>query len=102
MEEHMRILLFQAIREVLFNVVKHAGVLNATVRLTQENGSGWIMVHDVGTGFHASVVMKDPQAAHGLLIVKDRLDLMGCNMEVYSQPGDGTRVMIEVPVSAGT
>ena len=102
MEEHMRILLFQAIREVLFNVVKHAGVLNATVRLTQENGSGWIMVHDAGTGFHASAVMKDPQAAHGLLIVKDRLDLMGCNMEVYSQPGDGTRVMIEVPMSAGT
>jgi len=101
-EEHMRILLFQAIREVLFNVVKHAGVLNATVRLTQENGSGWIMVHDAGTGFHASAVMKDPQAAHGLLIVKDRLDLMGCNMEVYSQPGDGTRVMIEVPMSAGT
>ena len=102
MEEHMRILLFQAIREVLFNVVKHAGVLNATVRLTQENGSGWIMVHDAGTGFHATAVMKDPQAAHGLLIVKDRLDLMGCNMEVYSQPGDGTRVMIEVPMSAGT
>ena len=102
MEEHMRILLFQAIREVLFNVVKHAGVLNATVRLTQENGSGWIMVHDAGTGFHASAVMKDPQAAHGLLIVKDRLDLMGCNMKVYSQPGDGTRVMIEVPMSAGT
>jgi signal transduction histidine kinase len=101
LEEHMRVLLFQAIRELLFNVVKHAGVLDATVRLTQENGSGWIMVSDLGTGFDASLVMKDPQAAHGLLIIKDRLGLMGCKMEVISHPGDGTRVMIEVAMPAG-
>jgi PAS domain S-box-containing protein len=97
-EDHMRVLLFQAVRELLFNIVKHAESLEATVRLTQENGSGRITISDPGKGFDAVTVMKDPQLAHGLLIIKDRLGLMGCDMQIHSQPGDGTRVEIEVPV----
>jgi signal transduction histidine kinase len=100
MEEHMRVLLFQAIRELLFNIVKHAGLLESTVQLTQENGSDWIVVSDHGKGFDAETVMKNPQLAHGLLIVKDRLGLMGCEMRIYSQLGAGTRIEIEVPVKA--
>jgi PAS domain S-box-containing protein len=98
MEEHMRVLLFQAIRELLFNIVKHSGSLEATVRLTRENGSGRILVNDPGRGFDAETVIKNTQLAHGLLIIKDRLGLMGCDMQIYSKPGDGTRVVIEVPM----
>ena len=54
MEEHMRVLLFQSIRELLFNIVKHSGLLDATVRLAQENGSGRIVVSDLGRGFDAA------------------------------------------------
>jgi PAS domain S-box-containing protein len=103
MEEHMRVLLFQAVRELLFNVVKHSGLLESTVRLMQENGSGRIVVSDPGKGFDAITIINNPQLAHGLLIIKDRLGLMGCDMQIYSRPGDGTRVEIEVPMdrSAG-
>jgi two-component system, NarL family, sensor kinase len=99
MEEHIRVLLFQAVRELLFNIVKHAGSLDATVRLVRENDKGRIIVSDPGKGFDAETVMKNPQLAHGLLIIKDRLGLMGCNMQIHSQPGDGTRVEIEVPMA---
>lgn len=98
LDDHMRVLLFQAVRELLFNVVKHAGTSMATVRLTQENGSGHITVSDSGNGFDAATVMNDPKTAHGLLIIQDRLGLMGANMEVYSVPGDGTRVTINIPI----
>jgi PAS domain S-box-containing protein len=103
MEDHMRVLLFQAVRELLFNVVKHAGRLESTVRLTQEDGIGRIVVSDPGRGFDAATIINNPQLAHGLLIIKDRLGLMGCDMQIYSKPGDGTRVEIEVPMdrSAG-
>jgi PAS domain S-box-containing protein len=101
-EEHKRVLLFQAVRELLFNIVKHAGLLQATVRFSQENGKGWIMVSDSGVGFDARATMKDPQVAHGLLIIKDRLGLMGCDMKVDSQPGAGTRVMIGIPMDPGS
>ncbi len=102
MEEHMRVLLFQSIRELLFNIVKHSGLLEATVRLTLENGRGRILVSDRGRGFDAAAILQDPQAAHGLLIIKDRLGLMGCDMQIHSQPGEGTRVEIDVPMDRST
>ena len=42
--------------------------------------------------------MGNPQAAHGLLIIQDRLNLLGCHMELISKPGEGTRIVIELPV----
>jgi signal transduction histidine kinase len=41
--------------------------------------------------------MSDPLAAHGLLILQDRLSLLGCNMEIRSSPGNGTIVVIDLP-----
>lgn len=97
LEEHMRVLLFQAIRELLFNIVKHAGVQQATVRLTHEDHTGRIIISDSGSGFDVANIIQDPRAAHGLLIVKDRLGLMGCTMEIVSNPGSGTQITINVP-----
>lgn len=95
--DHMRVTLFQAVRELLFNVVKHAGVLHATITLEQLDRHGRIMIADSGNGFDAKTIMADPQAAHGLIIIRDRLNLMDSTMEVDSVPGDGTRVRIEFP-----
>ena len=98
LDHHMRMLLFQSIRELLFNVVKHAGVLEATVTLEQVNKRGRITVGDDGKGFDAEAVLKSPTIAHGLLIIRDRLNLLGCEMRLISKPGEGTRVVIEFPM----
>lgn len=94
LDHHMRMLLFQSIRELLFNVVKHAGVLEAKVILDQRDGRGCITISDEGKGFDAEAVMKDVKTAHGLLIVQDRLSLLGCDIQVLSKPGEGTRIVI--------
>lgn len=96
-DAHMRVLLFQAVREALFNIVKHAGTLQTDVTLEQINGHGRITVDDQGKGFDAETVLNDPAMAHGLLIVRDRLNLLGCHIEVSSKPGEGTRIIIESP-----
>jgi PAS domain S-box-containing protein len=95
LDHHVRMLLFQSIRELLFNVVKHAGVLQATVTLEQIGRRGRITVSDDGKGFEAQTILTDVNAAHGLLVVQDRLSLLGCTMEVNSTPGHGTRIVIE-------
>jgi signal transduction histidine kinase len=94
----MRLLLFQTVRELLFNIVKHAGASAATVALEQIDGKARITVSDTGKGFDVGTVMNDPKSAHGLLIIQDRLSLMRCNMEIVSEPGHGTRVVIEAPL----
>ncbi|HEY3476792.1 MAG TPA: ATP-binding protein, partial [Anaerolineales bacterium] len=97
LDHHVRMLLFQSIRELLFNVVKHAGVLEAKVTLDEIDGRGRITVSDDGRGFDAKSTMEDVKVAHGLLVVQDRLSLLGCDMIVNSTPGTGTHVVIDVP-----
>jgi signal transduction histidine kinase len=84
-------------RRERFNVVKHAGTLQTEVTLEKVDGGGRITVSDAGRGFDQEKVLNDPALAHGLLIVRDRLNLLGCQMEVRSQPGEGTHVIIEPP-----
>lgn len=97
LDHHLRMLLFQSIRELLFNVVKHAGVLEAKIVLEVVEGRGRITISDAGKGFDAEAVMKDVKTAHGLLIVQDRLNLLGCEIDVQSKPGEGTRIVLELP-----
>ena len=55
-----------------------------------------LTVSDDGKGFDADAVMGNPQSAHGLLIIQDRLKLLGCRMELISRPGEGTHIRIEL------
>jgi signal transduction histidine kinase len=100
LEDHMRVLLFRAVRELLFNIVKHAHVTRATVSLAQVEDLLRITVSDAGTGFDAAAVMSDLHVSHGLLVIHDRLSLLGGRMEVTSKLGEGTRVLIETPLEA--
>ena len=102
LDNQMRLLLFQAIRELLFNIVKHAGTSEATVTLEQVNERARIIISDAGKGFDVGAVMSDTKTAHGLLMIQDRLGLMGCTMEMISEPGKGTRVVIEAPLAGNS
>ena len=93
-------LLYQVVRELLFNVVKHAETLQATVTLEQADDQIRITVSDAGKGFDPTVVLSDPGVVHGLLNIRHRLDLIGCQMEITSQPGGGTQVVIHCPNSS--
>ena len=97
-DHQMRLLLFQTVRELLFNIVKHAGASEATITLEQIDARARITVDDTGKGFDVETVMNNPNSAHGLLIIQDRLTLMGCSLEMNSAPGQGTRVVIEAPL----
>jgi len=96
-DDKVRVLAFYAIRELLFNIVKHAGTLKAEVAFEQTDSHLKATVRDEGKGFDSQAAMSNPGAAHGLLTMRHRLNLLGCKMEVTSQPGKGTEVIIEVP-----
>lgn len=97
LEDHMRILLFRAVRELLFNIVKHARTPQAAVSLEQVDGRIRITVSDGGIGFDVEAVMADKKTAHGLLVLQDRLNLLGGSLKLISKLGEGTRAVIEIP-----
>lgn len=102
LDNHMRMLLFQTIRELFFNVVKHAGTSQVTIRLEQVDERARVTISDTGKGFDTSAVLNDSKAAHGLLVIQDRLGLMGCGIDIVSQPGQGTQIVIEAPMGASS
>jgi signal transduction histidine kinase len=97
LDEKVRVLVFYALRELLFNVVKHSGTLEAAIRFEHYDSRLVVIVRDQGVGFASAEVMDNPNIAHGLLIIRHRLNLLGCGIEINSQPGNGTEVIIEVP-----
>ncbi|MEZ4555634.1 MAG: hypothetical protein R2854_04135 [Caldilineaceae bacterium] len=87
-------MIIQTIRELLFNVVKHANVLTASVRVFTRNKELFISVQDKkGVGFdvnHITVPKWRPE--EGLASsVRERLALLNARLEVNSHPGNGAR-----------
>ena len=102
LDGHMRMLLFQTIRELFFNTVKHSGTSQAKVTLDRNDQRARLTISDDGKGFDVSTVMSDSKTAHGLLVIQDRLSLMGCSMEITSQPGQGTLIVIDAPLAGNS
>jgi PAS domain S-box-containing protein len=95
-DEDLRVLLFQIVRELLFNVVKHAGVRTALVTLAHENDQIRIDVQDEGRGFDTSA--PSAQNSQGLLRIQQRLQLLGGHMQIETEPGRGTCITLYSPL----
>ncbi len=97
-EDTLRILLFQAIREVLFNVVKHANTLAATIEMERVHNHTRLTISDGGLGFDVNAALESSKKVGGLINLQHRLNLMGCNLQIRSQPNaKGTQVIIDIP-----
>jgi two-component system, chemotaxis family, CheB/CheR fusion protein len=95
------VLLFQTVRELLFNVVKHAGVNEALVEVTEEASQLRLIVDvsDGGRGFDVAATMTSlpvDRGGLGLLSIRNRLELLGGRFHIESQPDQGTRATIVV------
>ncbi|HRW07673.1 MAG TPA: response regulator [Caldilineaceae bacterium] len=98
--EDIYVLIFQLVRELLFNVVKHANVKEAHLRLCSEDDRHKIIVEDEGVGFKADEIVQpkwSPEQGYGLYSVRERLALFGGELKVQSHPGNGARVTIVLP-----
>jgi two-component system, chemotaxis family, CheB/CheR fusion protein len=97
--EEMRLLLFQVVKELLFNVVKHAGVSQAEVRLRPAGDNLMLQVADRGDGFDAPAALGDGahNGSYGLRNLNERLGLFGGRLEIESRRGQGTTVTVVIP-----
>jgi PAS domain S-box-containing protein len=97
----VRTLLFESVRELLFNTVKHARVDRATLDLALGADNALrITVADRGIGFDPATVAddaKDGQVGWGLFSIRERLTLLGGRLDVESAPRQGTRFCLIVP-----
>ena len=94
------IMVFQAARELLFNIVKHAQAAEARIRMMTEGPTLRVEIQDDGRGFAAA--SENPGMARdmgfGLFSIRERLGNLGGRLEIDSQPGRGTRATLICPL----
>lgn len=97
--EPIRVMLFRAVRELLINVARHAGVESANVQLRREGANVVIRVEDHGDGFDWQAALTQPGGGFGLHSVRERLDFVGGAVDIRSNPGDGTSITLSAPMA---
>lgn len=87
-------LLFRILRELLFNIVKHAQTKKARVRFARKESSLEVRVEDEGVGFPQPFLGE----GFGLPSIREQLSLVGGAMEIRSEKGKGTCVDLKLPL----
>lgn len=97
--EGLTILLFQSVKELLLNVVKHAQVKAATVEIRCQDDRLLIQITDHGVGFEATQLEfgKENSTGLGLPSIRERLEILGGELRIESAPGQGCRCCLVVP-----
>jgi len=92
--------LYFAVRELLINVVKHAGTNRASVSLFRENGAYHIVIEDWGMGFIADngINQQADSGGFGLFNIRRRIMHFGGVLEMDASPGNGTRATLKMPL----
>ena len=100
LDEDVKIVLFKAARELLINIVKHAKAGTVKVGIAKRNNEVEVTVEDDGAGFDVSKLGLPSAKAggFGLFSIKERLEYIGGQLEIESQPGKGTRAVMTAPV----
>jgi signal transduction histidine kinase len=100
LDDDVRILLFRDVRELLINVVKHAGAHKVKVSIKKLGDQICVMVEDDGVGFDLAEVlsMVAKRGEFGLFGIRERLEWLGGHLEIESGPGCGTKATLIAPL----
>jgi PAS domain S-box-containing protein len=99
--EDQAVLVFQSVRELLYNVLKHSGVKEVIVNLSlQQDNHLLIEVKDFGCGFSENPEERNEQSPtnFGLFSIRERLEALGGEMVLNSAQKMGTQVLLRIPI----
>ncbi|HRU04492.1 MAG TPA: PhnD/SsuA/transferrin family substrate-binding protein [Candidatus Brocadiia bacterium] len=101
--EDVRVVVYQSVRELLNNVVKHAGARRATVEAGREGALVRVAVADDGKGFEAGAdaPRRGGKGGFGLFSIRERMRQLGGTVRIVSRPGRGTTVVLTAPAAEG-
>jgi len=90
---------FRITQEALTNIARHAQTKAASVTVTTDGPTLLLEISDRGVGFDLAPVLARRDAI-GLAGIRERVGLAGGKLELFSQPGQGTRLQVELPLPA--
>lgn len=99
LEDKIALFIYKAARELLVNALKHARASRIWIYLQQVEDKFRVEIKDDGIGFNPENLHPEKgNSGFGLFNIKDRLNFYNGKMLIDSQPGNGSRFVIEVPL----
>ena len=99
LDNDITLCMFRVAQEGLRNCVKHSGADSARVVLTRTRNAVRLLVSDNGCGFDPKTALMEKGL--GFISMKERLHVLGGEINVYSKPLRGTRIEVSVPLKTG-
>jgi PAS domain S-box-containing protein len=98
-DDEVQILLFRATKELLMNIVKHAGAKEAHITLQKSGNNIKVTVRDDGPGFDVPEIGRPPEKAggFGLVSIYERIKYLGGVFEVNANDGSGASITLTAP-----
>jgi signal transduction histidine kinase len=98
-DREVQLILFRATRELLFNVIKHARVTKAYIRLRDNGKNIHINIRDNESGFDISTLKTNSgtYGRFGLCNIRERLTYLGGLLEIDTRRGEGASLMLMSP-----
>jgi signal transduction histidine kinase len=95
---------FRVVQEAMTNVVRHARAQHVWIELNQNDVRLELVLRDDGVGFDVTSTLDRAAtgANLGLLGMRERVEILGGQLEIDSQPGRGTRIHISLPLTETT
>jgi len=92
---------YRIIQESLVNVKKHSDACNVRVLINRLPKDGCnVLIEDDGQGIEETTTESVPGEHIGLSVMKERADAIHGELQIESEPGEGTRVLLHVPASS--
>ena len=100
LQSSLEVALFRVVQESLNNVMKHAQARQVKVKVEMLPNKVNILIKDNGVGFNPTklTINQDKKEGYGLMGMRERIQLLKGTFNIYSTPGQGTEVAINIPV----
>ncbi len=104
--------LYRVVQEAINNIARHAAARNVEIGLFLNEGVAAVSITDDGIGFDltelslGTIQDLDSEDFHlsentrglGLLGMQERMELLGGDLDIVSEPGNGTQIQISIPI----
>ncbi|HET6489364.1 MAG TPA: PocR ligand-binding domain-containing protein [Syntrophales bacterium] len=102
LSQDLNVMVFQVVRELLQNVIKHSGAQGANIRIIEDKNSIKTIVADDGEGFTARDNPSPDfmEGGFGLFSIRERVQSYSGSIRIKSRPGIGSEVTVVLPKTA--
>jgi signal transduction histidine kinase len=104
LSQDLKVMVFQVVKELVQNVIKHSGAHGAHIRIIEASHSIRAIVADDGAGFDGNKNDAPDYVGggFGLFSIRERVKSFNGNIQIKSRPGIGSEVTVELPKAAGS